>query len=149
LVQLAEHDEVLTPGEQRVDRGILCRQPDAASDLGGLGPHVVAGDRRVSFVGVGERGENPNRGGLAGAVGPEHRGQAAHGNLEVDAVERRRRAVPLPKSVGVDGIDPVDRRNALDGRRLAVVAGERTAHERDHHRRHRCGDKQGPDGTVI
>ena len=41
--------------------------------------HVEAGDDGRALVGLGQRGEDPDRGGLAGAVGPEDGGDGAGG----------------------------------------------------------------------
>ena len=84
-MQLAQHDEVLPAGEQRVDGGVLGGQADAPADLVGLGADVEAGDGGLALVGLGEGGQDAHGGGLAGAVGPQHGGDGAGGDLEVDA----------------------------------------------------------------
>ena len=43
-MQLAEHHEVLPPGEQRVDGGVLGGQTDAPPHLAALGGDVEPGD---------------------------------------------------------------------------------------------------------
>ena len=69
--------------------------PGAGDDL------VVEGDRPA--VEAHEPGDEAQQRGLAAAGGPEHRGQAAAGHVEVDAVEHERRAEALADLADADG----------------------------------------------
>src|SRR5205823_5128363 len=81
-------------------------QPDVAPDRVPLGGHVVTGHLGGPRAGTGQRAQNLDGGGLAGAVGAEETERLPGGHLEVDAA---------------DGLD------------LAVVLGQ--AGDRDRHRR--------------
>ena len=74
----------------------------------GLFDDVEAGDRRASRVRLEQRGEDPDRRRLAGAVRPEQTEDGALGDLEVDAVERADLAlaglVDLDQAFGGDGV---------------------------------------------
>ena len=123
LVQLAEHDEVLTAGQQVVDGGVLGGEADAPAHLGALGGDVEAGDGRRAHGGVGERGEDAHGRGLAGAVRPEHGGDGAGAHLEVDALEGEVVAVALHQPAGDHGVlGGVERARA--GSQLTLVRRE-------------------------
>ena len=87
VVQPAEQPQVLAPGQVLVDRGVLARQADDPPDLVGLRPDVEPGHGRAPGVGPEERGEDPHRRRLAGAVRTEQAQDGPLGDLEVDAVE--------------------------------------------------------------
>jgi hypothetical protein len=104
LVQLAQHDQVLGAGEQRVDGCVLGREADAPAHLGGLREHVEPRHRGRALVGLGEGGEDPDGGGLAGAVGPQHGRDGARGHGHVDPVERSLGTVPLHQAGRLDSV---------------------------------------------
>ena len=57
----------------------------------------------IRSSGFGQRGEDADRGGLAGAVRAEHRADGAARHVEVDAVERGLLAVALDETDGFNG----------------------------------------------
>ena len=67
------------------------------------GDHVAAEDPGAARVGPQERGEDPDRRRLAGAVGTEHAVDRAGGHAEVDAVDRADVAERLDQAGGLDG----------------------------------------------
>jgi hypothetical protein len=69
--QPPDQHQVLDPGEALVDRRVLPGQGDELPHLVGLRDDVVAADGGVALVGAQQGGEDPHRGGLAGAVGAE------------------------------------------------------------------------------
>ena len=104
-VELALDDEVLAAGRVAVDAVLLADDADRVADAHGLREHVVAGDAGAAGVGARERGEDPDGGGLAGAVGPEQAEDGAGLDLEVEPVERADVArVGLDEAVGLDGM---------------------------------------------
>jgi hypothetical protein len=100
--QPTEHEQVVLPGEQLVDRGVLAGQPDQAPHLRGLPHHVEAADRGTAGVRPKERGEDPDRGGLAGAIGSEKAEDRALSGHHVDAVERTDLPERLDEALGLD-----------------------------------------------
>src|SRR6185312_9697226 len=64
-------DQVLEAGRHRVRAGLLRYVPDRAPDAVLLADNVVPGDTRRTGIGPGQRGEDLDGGGLAGAVRPE------------------------------------------------------------------------------
>jgi len=83
VVEPSDHLEVLEAGQVLVHRGVLPGEADHVPELLRLLDHVVAGHGGVSLVGTEERGEDPNGGGLAGAVGAEHAQDRAGRDLQV------------------------------------------------------------------
>ncbi len=101
-VEAADHGQVLGPGQVLVDRGVLAGEADVLAQLVALLQDVHSGYGRAAGVGLQERGQDPDRGGLAGAVGPE---QAEHGSgldFKVHSVERLDVAEVLGQPVGRD-----------------------------------------------
>ena len=85
VIEPAGHDQVLAAGEILIDRGGLAGQADHLAHGGGLAGHVVAGHPGLAGVGAHQGGQDPNGGGLAGAVGaeePEH-GAGWDGQVQV------------------------------------------------------------------
>ena len=80
--------EVLAAGGVAVGAVLLADDADRVADAHRLGEHVEAGDAGAARVGAGERGEDPDGGGLAGAVGAEQAEDGARLDREVEAVER-------------------------------------------------------------
>src|SRR3546814_645749 len=79
-------------------------EPGAAACAGGVGQHVDAGHLDRALVGLEQRGEDPHRCGLAGAVRAE---QAEHGTLryvEVEPCEGGDIAVALHEAPGGDDV---------------------------------------------
>jgi hypothetical protein len=95
--------QVLLAGENVVDRGERPGQTDQGSDGGRLADDVVSADPRSPTVWLEQRGQNVNRRGLSGAVGPEQREDATRGDVEVDAVQHDPVAEALGERVGLDG----------------------------------------------
>jgi hypothetical protein len=79
-------------------------QADPLPDLGALRPDVEPRHGGFSLVGIGQGGEDADRGGLARTVGPEDRGDGAGGDLEVDAVEGDCRPVALDQAARFHGV---------------------------------------------
>ncbi len=100
--QLADHLEVLPAGEQLVEGGRLGGHPDPPPHLGRLGGDIEARDRRTPLVRMAQGGEDPDRRGLAGAVGPQHAEDRACRDGEVDAGQSDGRAVALDQSLRLD-----------------------------------------------
>ncbi len=90
VVQPPDHLEVLQAGEVLVDRGVLSREADHVPELLRVADHVEAGDGRAARVGMQQRGQDPDGGGLAGAVGAEEPEDRGGRDLEVDAARAPR-----------------------------------------------------------
>ena len=102
VVEPADHLEVLEPGQPLVDRRVLAGEADLRAQLGRVLDHVEAGDARAPRAGREQRGQDPDRGRLPGAVGAE---QPEHGpllDLEVDPAERLDVAVGLLQALDLD-----------------------------------------------
>jgi hypothetical protein len=95
VVEAPDHLEVLEAGQVVVDRCVLAGEPDALANLARMAEHVDAGDARRALVGLEERGEDPHRRRLPGAIWPEQPEHDPPLHAEVDAVERDDLAVPL------------------------------------------------------
>src|SRR6202012_3107651 len=77
-------------GQQWIQSGELRRHPDTGTYLGCLAHGIVSGDKGPARGGTDQRGQDVDRGRLAGAVVAK---QAAHGpgrNREAHAAQRRR-----------------------------------------------------------
>ena len=98
-----DHDQVLPTGEVLVDGGVLAGEADALAHLVGLPDDVEPEDRGATGVGLEDRGEDADGGGLAGAVGAEQSEDGAGGHGEVDAVEGVHVAEVLHQTLGEDG----------------------------------------------
>jgi hypothetical protein len=85
-----------------VHRHGLTGEPDLAAHLVGLAQRVVAGDRDGSAVGLEQRGQDPDRGRLTGAVGSEQGDDGALRYREIDLLDRLRLPERLPDPVCVD-----------------------------------------------
>jgi hypothetical protein len=103
VVQPPDHLKVLPPREVLVDRGVLSGQPDARAQLAGLPHDVEAGDLRPPGVGLEERGEDTDRGRLAGAVRPQETKDRPLLDLQVETIERAGLAVALLQTFGQYG----------------------------------------------
>src|SRR6266542_2970849 len=102
VVQPADHLDVLQAGEVLVHRRGLTGQADDVAERLGVADDVEPGHLRLAVVGREERGQDPNGGGLAGAVRPEEpeHGGGLHG--EVHALEGLHVPERLPKAFGAD-----------------------------------------------
>ena len=107
MVELADHHEVLEAGEVLVDGGVLTARADHAAHLVGVAQHVDAVDDGGAGVGLDERREHLDGGGLAGAVGAEQRGDGALRDVEVKTVERAHDGRAL-RGVGLDEVAGLD-----------------------------------------
>lgn len=94
-VQTGEEPQVLPPGEVAVDRGVLPHDADGAAHGRGLPDQVVAGDPGRARVGAQQGGQQPDRGGLARAVGSQDRADRAPWDGEVEAAQGAHLAEPL------------------------------------------------------
>jgi hypothetical protein len=74
----------LSPGHERIDRGVLQRDADASAHRGGVAHHVVACHVRRSARRSKERGQNTHDGALARAVRSEEPEDLALGYLQID-----------------------------------------------------------------
>jgi hypothetical protein len=75
----------------------------------GLREDVIAGDAGAAGVRPRERGEDPDGGGLARAVGPEQAEDRPGRNGEVEPVERTDVArIGLDEAVGLDGVGLIE-----------------------------------------
>ena len=100
--QLADHDEVLPPGEQVIEGRVLCGHADRAPYRGCLRHDVVSGDPRVTAVGDREGRQDAHGGGLAGAVGAEHAQDGSGRHLQAYPGESLRFPVTLGEGLGLD-----------------------------------------------
>ena len=87
--------EVLAPGEDRVERGLLQRGADRGAHLRALADDVVAADARASAGRRQQRRQHQHGRRLAGAVGPEEAVDLAGRDRQVDAVDRARALAEL------------------------------------------------------
>ena len=88
VCELAHQAQVFPPGEIRVDRRELPCQADAIPHSGRLFDDVFAEDDRSPLIGTQDRGEDPDRRGLACAVRAEQPEDLAAFDLEIDALQR-------------------------------------------------------------
>jgi hypothetical protein len=102
VVEPADHLQVLGPGQVLVDRRVLAGEADLGAQLRRLADDVEAGDAGAAAVGREQRGEDADRGRLAGAVRPQQPEHGAGRHREVDPVERAHRPVGLAQALGLD-----------------------------------------------
>jgi len=95
--------EVLDAGQVLVDGGVLAGQADRVTDGLGVGDDVVTEDTGLAGVGPQDRGEDPDGGRLAGAVGAEEAEHGAGRDGEIDPVEGGDVSEPLDEAGGDDG----------------------------------------------
>ena len=94
---------------------------DAAAYVLGLLDHVVAGHRRGAGRGPQQRRQHPQRGGLAGAVGPEEPDDLALLDVEVDAVDGAHLDLLAPLA-GLEGLYQPSRVDHPSASSLAVLS---------------------------
>ena len=99
-VEVGEDEEVLLDGERHVE--VVELRHDAALRAGDLGllRQRVPEHLELALVGDHLRGQHPHRRRLARAVGAEQADARALGHVEVEAVDRRDRAVALRRRAG-------------------------------------------------
>ncbi len=97
-----EELEVLDHLHVVVDAEEVGHVPDHAADLLRPGVDRVAADRRLAPRGVQERGEDPHRRRLAGAVGADEAVDVPLVERQVEPVERVELAVHLGQIIGLD-----------------------------------------------
>jgi hypothetical protein len=117
VVQLADHHEVLAPGQQAVDRRLLRGQAQQAADGHGVLGDVDARHAGRAPVGHREGRQDADGGGLAGAVRAEQAAHGSAGDVEVDPVEGDLLAVALDQALH---LDRVVRRHGREGARPAT-----------------------------
>jgi hypothetical protein len=103
-VQPALEAQVLAPCRLRIDRDPLADRTDDSPHLLGMAQDVDPRDFGVPSVGAGERGQDPDRRRLAGAVRAEEPEDRSRLDREPDAIDGDDRpAVALHQPVGDDG----------------------------------------------
>ncbi len=105
-VQPALQDQVLPAGGQLVGPAQLAHIADAAADLARLAPDVQPGDRGAAAVDRQQRGQHPQRGGLACPVRAEESDDLAPGDLQADPAHRLDRPARPPGTLAqLPGVD--------------------------------------------
>jgi hypothetical protein len=102
VVEPADHLEVRAGGEQAVDGGLLAGEADLRPHGGRVGDDVVPGHQGAALGGLQERGEDPHRGRLAGAVVAEQAEDRALRHVEVDVAQRPKIVVAPAEPFGED-----------------------------------------------
>lgn len=103
VTQLGDQHEVLPPRERLINGGELPGQADRLPHPRGFPGHVDAVDGRRPAVRCEQRGEDPDHGGLACAVGAEQGHDVADGDVEVDTVQDVLVAEGLGETADLDG----------------------------------------------
>jgi hypothetical protein len=88
--------------EVRIDAGAVRQHAQAPGRLQGRVDRAVPVDERVPGIGPEHRVQHAQRGGLAGAVGPEEAGDAAVWRAQTDVAHGRDRAEVLVEVSGLD-----------------------------------------------
>ncbi len=101
-VQRAEVQDVLARRQVRIDAGAVRQHPEAPGGLQGRAHRAVPVDERIPRIGPQHRVQHAQRGGLAGAVGPEEPGDAAVRRAQTDVAHGRDRAEVLVEVRGLD-----------------------------------------------
>ena len=94
-VEVREHAQVLLDGQRRVEVVELRHDAHLGARRLRVAGERVAEHLDLALVGDRLRGQQPHRGALAGAVGPEQADAGALGHLEVEVVDRGDLAVAL------------------------------------------------------
>jgi hypothetical protein len=103
LRQPADEAQVLARSDVLVDRGVLAREPDRRAYLLAVLGHVAPEHERAPAIGLDQRGEDADGGGLAGAVRAQDAEHRAGGNVERDALQGFDGAEALAEILGDDG----------------------------------------------
>ena len=102
VVEAADHLQVLEAGQVLVDRGVLPRQADLSPQRRRVVTDVEAHHARRAGGGREERGQDPDRGRLAGAVRAEQAEHRPALDAQVDSAERFDVLVRLGEALGLD-----------------------------------------------
>ena len=94
--------QVLPPGEMAVEPGLVDDGPDPGQRPVAMFRDGVAEQRHRAGVGVGQAQQDPDEGGLAGAVGAEVAEGTAPGDQQLHAVDGDVVPEPLGQPVGLD-----------------------------------------------
>jgi hypothetical protein len=97
-----EEVEVLPDLHVVIDAERIRHEPEDAADLVGVPDHRVAADLGLAGARFQQRGQDPQRGRLPGAVGPHETEDLARLDREVDAGHGDRPVVALHQSIGSD-----------------------------------------------
>lgn len=119
LVQPAEHPQVLAPGEVLVHRSVLARQPDDRPDLLRLSEDVETAHARPPGIRPEERGQDADRGGLAGSVRPEQAQDRPFIDGQVEAVERAHLVLARAIDLGQETLPRWRAQAGIEGRQQA------------------------------
>ena len=103
MVEAPDHLEVLEAGEVLVDGGVLACETDPLAHALRLGDDVEPEHARRAAVGMEQRRQDPDGGGLAGAVRPEQPEDGARIDGQIDVAQRMDVAVVLAQAVRLDG----------------------------------------------
>ena len=95
VIQQSDQFEVLAPGQEFVDRGVLTGEPDHRPDRLGIIADVETRDGRSTAVRLQQGREHSNQGRLAGTVWAEERQNPPGLDLERHIIECQRGAEPL------------------------------------------------------
>ena len=114
--------QVLPPGQMTVEPRLVDDGPDPGQRPIAVSRDRVAEEGHRSGVGPGEPEQDPDEGGLAGAVGPEVAEGASPGHQQLHVVDSDVVPEPFGQSVGLD--------------RPVAPAGPTVAEDRGHGRRH-------------
>ena len=104
VVEEPDHLDVFEPGQVLVDGRVLAGEADPRAQLGGVADDVEAVDAGAPAAGRQERRENPDGGGLAGAVRPQQAEHRAALDLEVDSAQGLDVLVGLAQPLRLDRI---------------------------------------------
>jgi hypothetical protein len=88
VVEPPDHLEILTAGQNLVDRGELACEADLAADTERIGGDVAAEHNRTTRLRHEQRRERAHERRLAGAVRAQQREHVAPGRDQIEAVER-------------------------------------------------------------
>ena len=103
MTQPGDQDQVLSSGQDLVDRGELSGEADRLADVRGPVGDVEAVDRRAAGVGGQQGGQDPHDRGLARSVGAEQGEDAAPGDLEVHPAQHVQVSIGLLQPPDLDG----------------------------------------------
>ena len=103
VVQVGHQRQVLSAGQQLIDRRELTGHADRGADRVGLAPDVVSGDTDRAVIRIEQRGEDPHHRRLARPVGPQQGEHAAPLDGKLEPVEDDVVAEGLADIDGGDG----------------------------------------------
>ena len=99
--QLADHVQVLPPGEHLVQGGGLRRDADVPAHRGRVADHVEPGDPGMTGIRQRERRQDAHGCRLARPIGAEHTKDCARAHSQIDAGQRLGRAKPFRETLGL------------------------------------------------